>query len=349
MKTLKNGLKEENTLLTLNTIFLSTIIFFNFKPDNLSYENILFTLLCLNLYFTIRLIFRWFNSNGFFKYISFSIGVVVTAYTLYLLNSSEFSIDISKLYLVLLLIVGEFTASTLSLNIKNIIYKRSEEDSLNKHLPIIPFELKKNLKFIPISLLLLLLTALISHFIIGEPIKSFYYIVLLLPFFIHILSLVPYFLLLDSEFIESKKSLFNEQDTKQTLTNIGKKLANKDSKSCRKTNTEQYQTIVYYLNNGLNIDEIYENRYTFLLPATCCGDEKLVKLLIENGADVNFKSSAGMTALKLASLHGSFNLVKLLIENGADVNVRDLENKTALDYAQEKNFKDIVEILANNK
>ena len=74
--------------------------------------------------------------------------------------------------------------------------------------------------------------------------------------------------------------------------------------------------VKHYLNNGLDPNEIFENRYTLLLPSSCCGDNKLVKLLIEYGANVNIK---------------------------------DVQGKTALYYAKESNFEEMIKILTKEK
>jgi len=53
------------------------------------------------------------------------------------------------------------------------------------------------------------------------------------------------------------------------------------------------------------------------------GHTGAVKLLIDNGADVNCMNSYGEIALIEASDNGHIEVVKLLIEAGADVNARD--------------------------
>ncbi|OCK88748.1 ankyrin, partial [Cenococcum geophilum 1.58] len=47
---------------------------------------------------------------------------------------------------------------------------------------------------------------------------------------------------------------------------------------------------------------------------------EVVKLLLENGADVAVASNDGWTPLNSASSSGHLEVVKLLLKNGADVN-----------------------------
>ena len=50
------------------------------------------------------------------------------------------------------------------------------------------------------------------------------------------------------------------------------------------------------------------------------GHEKIVKLLLENSADVNAKTKYNRTALMLAARYGHEKVVKKLLEKSADVN-----------------------------
>jgi ankyrin repeat protein len=59
-------------------------------------------------------------------------------------------------------------------------------------------------------------------------------------------------------------------------------------------------------------------------------DEELVKLLIQNGVDVNMKGQNGMTALHWVAFRKSPLCTKLLIDAGADVNVRQNDGGTPL-------------------
>ncbi|EXF82877.1 hypothetical protein CFIO01_01247 [Colletotrichum fioriniae PJ7] len=58
--------------------------------------------------------------------------------------------------------------------------------------------------------------------------------------------------------------------------------------------------------------------------------EAIVKLLVENGADIKYRQYDGDTALHVASLIGDERITKFFIENGADVNAVDKRQKTAL-------------------
>lgn len=54
------------------------------------------------------------------------------------------------------------------------------------------------------------------------------------------------------------------------------------------------------------------------------------RLLLEQGAAVNFEDHSGATPLSVAALHGKVELAKLFIDNGAHVNSVDAYNETAI-------------------
>ncbi|MBP7282075.1 MAG: ankyrin repeat domain-containing protein [Leptospiraceae bacterium] len=64
-------------------------------------------------------------------------------------------------------------------------------------------------------------------------------------------------------------------------------------------------------------------------------DVEIVKLLVENKADVNAQNKQGWTPLHNAFLQVNLELVKYLLNQAADKNIRTLDGKTALDLAKE--------------
>jgi hypothetical protein len=72
---------------------------------------------------------------------------------------------------------------------------------------------------------------------------------------------------------------------------------------------------------------------------------KVIRLLIENGAQINTQDNSGKTPLFIATYQGRQNIVQLLIESGADVNIKDENGKTALQTAIEMNYRGLSELL----
>ena len=75
---------------------------------------------------------------------------------------------------------------------------------------------------------------------------------------------------------------------------------------------------------------------------------KIVELLLEHGADPNFGTIEGNTALMHASMVNEKEIVNLLLNNGADPNLKDNDGDTALiNAAVDSRNREIVEILLN--
>ncbi|WP_338959791.1 ankyrin repeat domain-containing protein [Spiroplasma endosymbiont of Tiphia femorata] len=79
--------------------------------------------------------------------------------------------------------------------------------------------------------------------------------------------------------------------------------------------------------------------------ATRRGNFQIVKILLENGADVNYKDWDGNTSLMLTVQYGHLDIVKILLENGADVNYKDWDGNTSLILAAENGRIEIFNIL----
>ena len=138
--------------------------------------------------------------------------------------------------------------------------------------------------------------------------------------------------------LQSKKPfiLAHKKDIKETDNN------GKEFNPSAKSLLEIYPLIKKHnlikINSNLSEDNI-------LIEAIIQGDIDRIRLLLNNGADVNAKYEHGQTPLMWASKEGRADIVKLLLEKGADVNAKDRFNQTSLMYASKYAFTDIVKLL----
>lgn len=84
---------------------------------------------------------------------------------------------------------------------------------------------------------------------------------------------------------------------------------------------------------------------TALLEASREGRFNDVKILLENGANVDTSNGDGVTPLMEAAQNGHLDIVQALLDAGVDVNAQDNWNETALTKAKKNGHHDIVELL----
>ena len=84
-----------------------------------------------------------------------------------------------------------------------------------------------------------------------------------------------------------------------------------------------------------------------LMAASLEGHEQMVKLLLDKGADVNAQAQGGdfSNALQAASIQGREQIVKLLLDKGADVNAQGGYYSNALQAASLGGYEQIVKLL----
>jgi hypothetical protein len=75
------------------------------------------------------------------------------------------------------------------------------------------------------------------------------------------------------------------------------------------------------------------------------GHLEIVKLLIDNGADVNGDSIANLTPLHGAALAGHTEVAAFLIEKGAQIDIKSINGKTPLELAREEGHTETVSLL----
>lgn len=116
----------------------------------------------------------------------------------------------------------------------------------------------------------------------------------------------------------------------------------------RNKNTKMIELIVNKPETDLNKCDDAKHRLPPLSHAVQLDRIDLIKLLIENGADIDSLSQGtnkGNTALMIAAWHGRNDILKLLIEQGACLNQQDSNGYTALIKACIKKNKKCVEML----
>ena len=105
-----------------------------------------------------------------------------------------------------------------------------------------------------------------------------------------------------------------------------------------------YDIASILLNAKADPNIIAANGWTALTFASRKGYTNIVQLLLEHGADIDYRSTVtGTTALILASEHGHTDIVRILLEKGADTRI-EAANNTALGVAGNI---DIVEMLCH--
>ena len=86
------------------------------------------------------------------------------------------------------------------------------------------------------------------------------------------------------------------------------------------------------LENGANIDEKNKNSgITPILWAAGQGHKDIVKLLVDRGANIDVKNDRGVTPVFQAAEEGHTDIVMLLLSAGADPYIADRDGRTARD------------------
>ncbi|KAG8798956.1 hypothetical protein FRC18_008497 [Serendipita sp. 400] len=79
------------------------------------------------------------------------------------------------------------------------------------------------------------------------------------------------------------------------------------------------------------------------------GHEKIVRLLLENGADVNKQGGEYGNALYAASIRGREQIVRILLDNGADVNAQGGRHGSAVEAAWAGGHVEVAHLLDHTK
>ncbi|MEE4143199.1 MAG: ankyrin repeat domain-containing protein, partial [Halieaceae bacterium] len=101
------------------------------------------------------------------------------------------------------------------------------------------------------------------------------------------------------------------------------------------------------IERGADVDVVSEaNRMTPLLVAVENGDTAAAVLLLDHGANVNAGNQLGYSPLMAAAEAGQVAMVSLLLSRGANPRARDQEGMDASTLARKRGYREIVDLLA---
>jgi ankyrin repeat protein len=106
--------------------------------------------------------------------------------------------------------------------------------------------------------------------------------------------------------------------------------------------------VKYYVSNR-NVNNIDDSKTTPLMHASALGYIEIVKVLVENNANLNLQNIHGYTALIRACINNHPEIIIYLIEKGANINLCDKEGDNALILASKLGNDEIIKILINKK
>jgi len=111
-----------------------------------------------------------------------------------------------------------------------------------------------------------------------------------------------------------------------------------------------FDIVKILLKNEADVNKISLNGYTALHFAVKNGSLEIAEYLIKNNADIDLGNEEhGDTPLILASMGNNFGIVKMILENDADVNKTTINGETALHFAADVGSLEIAEYLINKK
>lgn len=103
---------------------------------------------------------------------------------------------------------------------------------------------------------------------------------------------------------------------------------------CYAARNGKFDMVQWLLENGADIDAVSSDRgYSAVMDAVWKANVQIVELLVNKGANLNFVSRDGQTALILATGSENFQICRILAENGADPTIKDRMGMSSIDYA----------------
>jgi len=119
-------------------------------------------------------------------------------------------------------------------------------------------------------------------------------------------------------------------------------------------NNKDLKVVKFLLDKGADITVRDMYGEDILFYAVAKNNPRITELLIDRGANVNVKDNKGRTPLMYAIMqkrtqdYYNYGIITFLIEKGANVNETDNDGNTALTYAKKYSAHDVIKILSDN-
>lgn len=98
-----------------------------------------------------------------------------------------------------------------------------------------------------------------------------------------------------------------------------------------------YQDVIYILNNYVNPNCQNEYGYTPLMVACINGNIQIVDVLLMYDVNLNIRNNKGQSALMIAIYNGHVDIMMRLINNNINLDIIDNHNNKAVDYYNKSN------------
>jgi hypothetical protein len=107
--------------------------------------------------------------------------------------------------------------------------------------------------------------------------------------------------------------------------------------------------LMAYLEGGVNVDAVSEDKRTALIEVASAGAEDLLMLMLRNNAGMEFKDKTGNSAFHAACAGGHAGCVEILAKRGCKTSQRNMSNKTGQQLARECGHQNVNAVLARMK
>lgn len=141
----------------------------------------------------------------------------------------------------------------------------------------------------------------------------------------------------------------SDSEISQLFVDAGMSVNERDSAGtpmlCIAARSGRTEMIKWLVSLGADIDAVSKDRgYSPVMDAVWKSSTEIVELMINYGANLNFISNDGQTALIVATGATNLKICELLVKNGADPTVKDRMGMSALEYAKLFKKQSLVEL-----